>query len=508
MDDEKDNVAWGIIQPLLLDKAYSFKRIAEEMGVSEEYVKELAEEKWTQFTILDNGPAIFKALVRTWERYIEFGNPWHPRLLSLFVLQSYFYRSLPAVFYVGLTGPKASAKTMVLEILRDLCADAVMTGDCSPAAMARRLDKGCTLLIDEVDEMKDEMRDLPQGAARRGYRPGNVYLRWDPKAKKEEEISIYGPKAFSFIQGIEDALKSRTVEIETVRVKDDPFGKVLDNLARGIRRLEDLKKAVGDYCKEKASAWAPQAILGLLESPEFRSDVEDAVGNAAFPRDIELAAVCLVTAKMADVEIAEDTRTALEAQAVFEDEAISDFVKHVKENVGGLDVGAYVLLKELRDALNRSRKDTGERPVHHKKFRALLREIGLREGQDLKRLAGEGNHILVITEHTKQVLGLTQTDGSRIPSQTGLGWFTVATDDSRNREGTSYSVKDQRERVKKLREVSKALSEGVERCFTFDGLVAKSEPFGITKEQVKRWIEEAVKTGELYNPSGGGYRFV
>src|SRR3990167_9698161 len=46
------------------------------------------------------GRILFSHLVQTWEHYIEFGNPWHAELLSLFILQSYFYKALPAVFYI------------------------------------------------------------------------------------------------------------------------------------------------------------------------------------------------------------------------------------------------------------------------------------------------------------------------------------------------------------------------------------------------------------------------
>src|SRR3990167_985074 len=264
MDNEPPE--WGIIENLL-GKGYGFKRISEEMGVSEEYVKEMAEEGWVDYATLDNGPAIFRALVGTWERYIEFGNPWHPKLLSLFVLQSYFYRSLPAVFYIGLTGPKSSAKTMVLEILNMLCQRPILTGNVSMAALARKLHEGCTFLWDEADEGDSEKRDMIQAASRQGYRPGSIYLRYDYKKKTYEEVNIYGPKAFSFITDIEDALKSRTVEIETVRVRDDHFGKVLDNLERGIRRLEPLKETVASYCKERLENYAPAQIRGVVLQP-------------------------------------------------------------------------------------------------------------------------------------------------------------------------------------------------------------------------------------------------
>lgn len=516
MDDEKDNVAWGIIQPLLLDKAYSFKRIAEEMGVSEEYVKELAEGKWTQFTVLDNGPAIFKALVRTWERYIEFGNPWHPRLLSLFVLQSYFYRSMPAVFYIGLTGPKSSAKTMVLEILSMLCHSPILTGNVSMAALARKLHEGCTFLWDEADEGDSEKRDIIQAASRQGYRPGSVYLRYDYKKKSYEEVNIYGPKAFSFITDIEDALKSRTVEIETIRVRDDPFGKVLDNLARGIRRLEPLKEAVGGYCRGKLANYTPASILGILEALEFRHEVEDAVGQAIIPRDIELAAICLLVAKVSDIEITGDTRTALEAQASFMDGEGPEVAAYVREMSLIGDLGKYSFIKEIRDGINKQRKETGERPIHHKRFRATLRDLGLREGEELKRLPRDGRHILVWTDRARDIFA--SPDGSP-PTKDGspdasprLGWFTTAnisTPKGEANEGVvKEGVKNDGERSLRLLELSRSLSGGVKKCFTRDDIFEASATFKIDPVFVDRWLQRATQEGDIYSPQNGEYRSV
>ena len=514
-DDDSNKLYKEHIKPLIV-KGVSFRQMSEDLGVSEQYIKEIVQGNWIEVTTLETGPEIYNALVSTWERYIEFGNPWHPKLLSLFVLQSYFYRSLPAVFYIGLTGPKSSAKTMVLEILNMLCQRPILTGNVSMAALARKLHEGCTFLWDEADEGDSEKRDMIQAASRQGYRPGSIYLRYDYKKKTYEEVNIYGPKAFSFITDIEDALKSRTVEIETVRVRDDPFGKVLDNLARGIRRLEPLKEAVSSYCKGKLENYAPAQILGVLEHPDFRSEVEDAVGQAIIPRDIELAAICLLVAKIADIEIAGDTKVALEAQANFLDGEGPELAAYIREIFLISDPGKHTLLKDIRDGINKQRKETGEKPIHHKRFRALLRDLGLREGEELKRTPREGRHILAWTARAKAIFASpdgSPPSGMLHPLNTAIpGWFTTAIDTPSHGEakegGVKEVVKNDGEAFLKLLQLSRLLSGGERKCFTTDDLTKIAEEFKIDRQTVEKWLERSLREGDVYSPRNGEYRSV
>ena len=479
----------------LVRQSYSNAEIAKKLETSEAHIVQIVEEAMGRQDV-----SIYDELIELWEHYIEFGNPWHARLLSLFVLQSYFYLKLPAVFYIGLTGPKATAKTAGLELLKELCPNAVMSGNASVAAAARKLHEGCTLLLDEADEMESEKKDLLFGAARMGYRPGSVYLRYDYKAKNYEEINIYGPKAFAFITDIEEALKSRTIEIPTVRVKEDPFGKVLENLARGIRGFKALREQLASYCVSREKMFPSGGILAILESTDFMDEVKNAAGKEPAPRQIELVAICLLVSKIAGVDISVHTREAMDSQDVFEDEAISELKSYVKDVWGGRQ---YVKLKELRDGINRARKETLEKPIHHKRLRPLLKELGMREESELKRLGGEGNHILVFTDHAKKMLGL---DGSPNPSHTGHGWFTEVLDASRSREPSLDTVKNNEERVKKTCEALHGLCKGGKRSFTFDEASLVSN--GICDHsQLDTILKRLKQDGTLYEPKLGEFAF-
>ena len=484
----------------LVRQGYATEDIAKKLDISLAHLDEILEEAtgWT-----DEANEIYQMLLDTWDKYIEFASPWNAKILSIFQFQSYFYGSLPAVFYVGMTGPAGSAKTAVLEILRDTCENGIMTVNASVAAIARKLGEGCTMLLDEADEMDSEKKELVNAAARAGYRPGNNYLRYDYKRSAYEEIPVYGPKGFSFIKDIEAALASRTFEIPTIKVKDDPFGKVIGNLARGVTRLEGIRTKLRDYCAKRTNLFPQGEVLSILESDDFRTEVEKAVGSGASPRDIEKTATCLLVTKIAGIDLGRTAIEAIESQATLQDELQSEIYGFVKNHLGGSEKGSYTRLKDLRDALNRSRKEGGDKPIHHKQFRAALREFGMRESMELKRLAGEGNHVLVMTEHAMKVLGL---DGSRDSSQKGGGWFTDALLPSQGREGSINSVNNQEEVVKKLCELSKALSEGEKGSFTIDELISETVPLNIDSERVRKWVERASREGEIYEKEQGRFK--
>ena len=162
-------------------------------------------------------------------------------------------------------------------------------------------------------------------------------------------------------------------------------------------------------------------------------------------------------------------------------------------------------LKDLREGMNRSRKEAGEKPIHHKRFRAMLRDIGMREGMELKRLPGEGNHILVLTENAQKCLSKYASQRSFTPRP---GWFTEALDTSQNREVSMGDVKNKEEEVKELRhacEASIGVMSSREGCFTVDGVCTKTS---IPRETVEKWISHWVTRGEVYSPTEGEYRFL
>src|SRR5438477_9859952 len=132
----------------------------------------------------------------------------HYTIAALFILLSRVALSLPAVFYLFFGGAKGSGKTNALGLIARLT-NALSFENVSIAALARSMEKGRTVCIDEYDVSRGREVDEPRDAlVRQGYkRDAAPFVRWAAIRKKKEEIPLFWPKAITF----------RTVLVESVR---------------------------------------------------------------------------------------------------------------------------------------------------------------------------------------------------------------------------------------------------------------------------------------------------
>ena len=190
-----------------------------------------------------------------------------------------------------------------------------------------------------------------------------------------------------------------------------------------------------------------------------------------------------------------------------------ELAAYVREIFLVSDPGKYTFLKEIRDGINKQRKETGEKPIHHKRFRALLRDLGLREGEELKRTPREGRHILFWTDRARTIFAshdASPPSGMLHPLNTPIpGWFTTAIDSTLGGEAKEGGVKDvvknDGEASLKLLQLSRSLSGGERRCFTIDDLAKAAEEFKIDRKTIEKWMERSMREGDIYSPRSGFY---
>jgi hypothetical protein len=383
-----------------------------------------------------------------------------------------------------------------------------MTGDASIAALSRKLDEGCTALIDEIDELERDKRDLVYSALRRGYRPNNIHLRYDYKNKTYETINIFGPKAFSFQGDIEDALRSRTFVINTVSLKKDVVDTVLANM---VWSPSELASRIKRFCEKAAKRWTSEKVKEELQQEDFKSLLQAVFGHDPFPRHVETAAICLLISRIAGIDSMSEVRSALGQQDAHVDELMLEIVQFVKDNLGGRETGSYMTMKELRIGFNRLRKEAGDKPIHHKLWRKLLREAGLREGKELKRLAGNGRHVLVLTDHALKCFASIETPSDT--SQTPAGWFTEAVESFTADKDTSHRILHSEAFVKYLRSECEGICEvngpNSPGFFTLEDILHRPE-FKDRKDEVEKWIKKWKQEGEIIEPilGSGRYKFI
>jgi hypothetical protein len=481
-------------------------------------------------TVVDNAvgfeesPAgVFRRVSAEFQRLVLFPSEIHPKVCSLFVFASYLARPLlPAVFYVVLKGPASSGKTTVLEIMKELCDKGLLTYDASAPALARMLDRGSTLLADEIDQMEDERRDLVSGAARVGYRRGATYLRWDFKAKQPEEVKVFGAKAFSCHDDLDAALMTRTVVIKMERAPAEKVRELV--LLNMVRNLSPVKAEIERTCADIVSRWNEERIGGRLLDPAFREVVYRLAGNSEMPRDVEIGAVLLLVAEMLGIDLVAELGHVLkdaESRGGANQEVV-EIAEWLLERATSLGVrpdtppgskSPAQRTESLRAEWNAIRKNVGDRPISPRVFHRILSEVGLREGRDKEirypknvstiyftpYLSGRLTSLGVeppLTEATKPLTAfLSNPNQDETPNLTAVS----------NQEGV---VRVLREKGIGLTASRVSSDPGGRGWFTLDELRDAARASGIDADEANKKVERWKKEGDIIEPRPGQFRFI
>jgi hypothetical protein len=180
---------------------------------------------------------IFDVIINYIKNRLYFDDERIYKVLSSFVIYSWFWDTLNVATFIEFFGDYGSGKTRALEVLSDLCYRSVMTANVSLASIPRLCqDYHSFLLIDEFmgdEETKREFINLLNSS----YRKGMYYIR---VVNNEVEIfDTFGPKAFATSEDIAKSLQTRTITIRMFKKKVKPIGEeealrlmLIDNLTR------------------------------------------------------------------------------------------------------------------------------------------------------------------------------------------------------------------------------------------------------------------------------------
>lgn len=170
-------------------------------------------------------------------RYVDFPDEGAYPILSAFVLLSYVARAFSAVPYIGLLGPKGTAKSQTLALLDRLCLNAYKgritaagLGDTTSALRG-------TVLIDQAGQLSEELVDLLVDGYRRDggrRRLVDVDNRGEP-----HEFETFGPKALASANGVDPDLEDRLIVIHTA-----PASRPVEQLPASDSEFQDLRSAL------------------------------------------------------------------------------------------------------------------------------------------------------------------------------------------------------------------------------------------------------------------------
>jgi hypothetical protein len=339
----------------------------------------------------EDGPQLFRDVKERIREHYYFEEEWHYTIAALFVMQAWAARAeaLPAVFYLYFGGAFSTGKSNVLSLMASLT-DGHMLENVSPPALARVMEKGRTVLLDEVDVQRgEELDDVMSALLRSGYRRnGPPYVRWNAKEKKPEILPIFGPKAGTFRSALDPALQSRGFVVPTAKpIGEAHYGLVLANL---WPKTGELVPRLKTWSSRVSKDWSPEALEALARTPEFQGRVRAVAGELGANRESELLTIALLVAQMVPVDVVNSLSSARELRAVeiSEDQAealselrdvvLGNLAKTVTFSSDGHEI-YRVVQKTVRDTLNARRRDRQERPVTTGRLALLRRELGVKD---------------------------------------------------------------------------------------------------------------------------------
>jgi hypothetical protein len=262
--------------------------------------------------------------------YVVFSSIHEALAVTLWVAHTYLIDALDVTPRLVIRSPeKQAGKSRLLEVLKLLCPNAVMTHNVSSGYIVRKIDQGHpTLLLDEYDTI---FSDVSEGSEtlrsilNAGYEEGSTYGRVD-KSMNPRDYNAFAPVALAGIGNPPDTIADRAVVINMRRKtkaehvsefrvrKIRPDAKALRERltswaehAAPVLDLEQAQKVEG-ISDRQADIWEPLLAIADLANPEL--------GNSA-----REACKALTTAQAADdVESGKPLRLLRDLRVVFGDE--------------------------------------------------------------------------------------------------------------------------------------------------------------------------------------------
>ncbi len=180
------------------------------------------------------------------QRYIDFTDIRVYDFLTCWTIGTYLFPIFSHYPYVHFTGPKGSGKSQCLHVLRNLCHNAKIAGSMTLAVQFRIISAlQPTLLFDEMENLGQTQHTELHRMLKYGFeKNGPQVWRMDTTGNRMEMNcwSVYCPRAFASIEGMEDVIGSRSVQVimersfneeiksRTVNVEDPLWQEIRDQL--------------------------------------------------------------------------------------------------------------------------------------------------------------------------------------------------------------------------------------------------------------------------------------
>lgn len=165
------------------------------------------------------------SLIReTLSKYLDFPDPNTHDFLTAWLIGTYCYVAFNYYPYVHFNGTKLVGKSKALKLLACLSFNGIWCVSISEAAQFRLIEAlQLTLCLDETEDLNQKQLGEKRSLLLGGYEKGSRVYRSERRGDSfvPRAYNNYSPRAMASIEGLEDVLGSRTVQIQMERSYND-----------------------------------------------------------------------------------------------------------------------------------------------------------------------------------------------------------------------------------------------------------------------------------------------
>lgn len=156
-------------------------------------------------------------------RFYFFSDDRYYKIITLYIVMTYYYEAFSSIPYLYLNGEKGSGKSTLAAIVDCFSFNSKFAIDITESAMYRSITlEGGTFILDELETLTSRAKSQESkfAAILKGgyYKEGRIFRTNTDQNNKTEAYSVYGPKVLCNIFGLDDVIEDRCIQIKIPKV--------------------------------------------------------------------------------------------------------------------------------------------------------------------------------------------------------------------------------------------------------------------------------------------------
>jgi len=206
-----------VYNPTEAPNYFEFGRFLDKQKKPEEWEEEARKEESDTLEIRKVLKEIYDNIIIVLKNYCDLKEE-HYKIVSLWIIGTYFHDYFPTYSFLFFNAPKASGKTRLLKLIAHLSHNGCLLNSLNESVMFRTA-KNSTLCFDEAERINSKEKSSLKELLHVAYKEGGVIKRMRKTAIKDNEnyvvdsFEAYCPIAMANIWGMDEVLGDRCLNI-------------------------------------------------------------------------------------------------------------------------------------------------------------------------------------------------------------------------------------------------------------------------------------------------------